>query len=89
VYDRNRKTLLAVAETCWVCGLPATPNDPLTCDHIQPISNGGSNYLDNLRAAHASCNSRRGRGVQKISNENTVSVPPRRSKSESFRRGFS
>ncbi|HEY9474658.1 MAG TPA: HNH endonuclease [Mycobacteriales bacterium] len=42
---------------CWLCGLPGAT----TADHITPLSKGGA-PLDpgNLRAAHHSCNSRRG-----------------------------
>jgi 5-methylcytosine-specific restriction endonuclease McrA len=34
----------------------------LTFDHVVPASLGGTNELGNLRAAHKSCNSARGRG---------------------------
>lgn len=59
-YRRNREILLATATVCAICGAGALENDPLTADHIIPVSDGGSNDLDNLRAAHRSCNSRRG-----------------------------
>lgn len=43
--------------TCHLCG---TPNSATTADHVIPRSLGGSNTLDNLRPACASCNSGRG-----------------------------
>ena len=41
---------------CHICGHPGAD----TMDHLIPWSHGGTNTLDNLRAAHRSCNSRRG-----------------------------
>jgi 5-methylcytosine-specific restriction endonuclease McrA len=37
---------------CWLCGLPGAD----TVDHIVGLADGGTNQLDNLRAAHLSCN---------------------------------
>jgi 5-methylcytosine-specific restriction endonuclease McrA len=54
-YRNLRKQVLAEEALCHLCGLPPTPNDPLTVDHL----NGSSNERSNLRAAHSSCNSRR------------------------------
>ncbi len=48
--------------SCWICGQPAKPGDPLTGDHIVPRIHGGQDVRENLRAAHRSCNSRRGAG---------------------------
>jgi 5-methylcytosine-specific restriction endonuclease McrA len=42
--------------TCWLCGLPGAD----TADHVIPRSRGGSNFDNNLRAAHRACNSKRG-----------------------------
>lgn len=57
-YRRNRAALLASHPTCAICGrAPAT-----TADHLTPISQGGTNSIDNLRPACAPCNS--GRGAQ-------------------------
>lgn len=53
---------------CWICCKPidATllPPNRLsgTADHVIPLSKGGSDADDNLRAAHCSCNCRRGAG---------------------------
>lgn len=42
---------------CWICGRPGATS----ADHIVPISAGGDpTSLLNLRAAHISCNSKRG-----------------------------
>ena len=38
---------------CWLCH-EAGAN---SADHVQPLSRGGLNTADNLRAAHQSCNS--------------------------------
>jgi len=40
---------------CQLCGKPMEYND-FNIDHIVPLSDGGSNSLDNLRAVHVSCN---------------------------------
>lgn len=51
---------------CWLCGEPIDYNadwkDPLsfTADHVDPIANGG-HMLGELKPAHRSCNSRRGK----------------------------
>ena len=41
---------------CWLCGRPGAD----TVDHVIPRALGGPDTLDNLRAAHRVCNSRRG-----------------------------
>lgn len=55
-YRRNRKTLLATTDICWICGRGGADS----ADHIIPLSRGGSNDLINLRAAHLLCNKGRG-----------------------------
>lgn len=55
-YRRNRAIILARATHCALCGQPPTPDDPLTCDHIRPITAGGTHAITNLQAAHESCN---------------------------------
>lgn len=52
------KAVVDAAQVCAICGRPPTPDDPLTADHIIPRSKGGTDGP--LRAAHRSCNSRRG-----------------------------
>ena len=62
-YQRARRELLAAATACAICGLPPTHDDPLTADHVVPRAHGGG-AAGNLRAAHRSCNSRRGATVR-------------------------
>lgn len=67
---RWRKHAIEVHERdrwiCQICGDPTTRawdcNDPLsaTLDHIKPRSRGGGDNIENLRTAHARCNSIRG-----------------------------
>jgi 5-methylcytosine-specific restriction endonuclease McrA len=57
---RIARGFLATQTVCAICGQPARPNDPLTIDHVIPVAHGGQTTLANLRAAHRSCNSRRG-----------------------------
>ena len=67
-YREARAVVLSRATECWLCGLPFRDSrDPMVCDHYVPTSLGGSDDVSNLRAAHASCNSRRGnRPVQEL-----------------------
>jgi 5-methylcytosine-specific restriction endonuclease McrA len=39
--------------TCVYCG---TRTGPITCDHVVPVSRGGSSTLDNLVTACLACN---------------------------------
>ena len=59
-HRRVRAQVLREETTCWICGRPGSPGDPLTADHIDARADGGTNTRENMRAAHASCNSRRG-----------------------------
>ena len=61
-YRRVRAQVLREETRCWLCGQPARLGDPLTADHVVARVDGGTNTRENLRAAHASCNSRRGAG---------------------------
>jgi 5-methylcytosine-specific restriction endonuclease McrA len=49
---------------CHLCGKVGTADDPLTIDHLIPVSRGGQTVRENLAAAHRSCNSRRGATMQ-------------------------
>jgi len=40
---------------CVICG----ESNDLTKDHIQPLSKGGSNYIDNIQPLCRSCNSKK------------------------------
>ena len=57
-YQQERAAVLHNASRCAICGLPPTATDPLTADHIVPLSRGGG-IEGNLRPAHRSCNSGR------------------------------
>ena len=74
--------------SCWICGEPAKPGDPLTADHLVPRIHGGPDVRENMRAAHRSCNSRRGAGVRGgwdgIANARHPPPDPATSFSESF-----
>jgi 5-methylcytosine-specific restriction endonuclease McrA len=50
---------VAGASVCAICGGLPTPRDPLTADHVRPVSGGGTSDPTNLRAVHRSCNSRK------------------------------
>lgn len=41
---------------CHVCSLGYLPNDPWSIDHDVALANGGTDHINNLRLAHASCN---------------------------------
>jgi len=64
-YRRNRQLLLKNVIYCVECRGLGTLNDPLTVDHIVPLSAGGSNALANLQVMHRSCNSRKGKKLVK------------------------
>lgn len=58
---RGLQALIAVVlneygTVCHLCGREGAT----TIDHIVPVSLGGDDSLENLRPAHASCNSSRG-----------------------------
>jgi len=70
-YARNRAILMGYATRCALTGKHPTADDPLECDHIIPIADGGTDDLHNLRAVLRSVNRQRGRG-------STGGHPPRR-----------
>lgn len=47
--------------TCHICGLPTVergvPGLEPVLDHVRPVANGGTHTYDNIRCAHALCNS--------------------------------
>lgn len=45
--------------TCGICGGEVAAND-LHLDHVTPYASGGLDTIDNLRVAHAGCNTQRG-----------------------------
>ena len=70
-HRRARAQTLAEELTCWLCGRVGTPENRLTADHVVPRAHGGRDERANLRAAHESCNKRRGEGYapEKISSD--------------------
>jgi 5-methylcytosine-specific restriction endonuclease McrA len=71
-YWTLRKIVKQQEPNCAICGLPwdphAAPRTPrsFTLDHITPMSRGGSlTDRSNVRAAHYSCNARRGAGLRR------------------------
>ncbi|MGW0690281.1 HNH endonuclease [Streptomyces sp. NPDC002738] len=59
-YRRARAVVLARQPFCSVCRHWGSSSNPLTADHIVPLSKGGTNDVANLRTYCRSCNSRRG-----------------------------
>ena len=55
-----RQTLLE-ERTCWLCGRPGEPDNPLEADHVVARANGGADARHNMRAACRHCN--RGRKI--------------------------
>ncbi|MCL2795845.1 MAG: HNH endonuclease [Microbacteriaceae bacterium] len=64
-YRKRARALRHRRQPCWLCGkpidysLPYTDPMAFTADHVQPRALGGK-LISELRAAHRSCNSRRG-----------------------------
>lgn len=60
-YDHQQAAaaVLADATVCAECGLPPTPDDPLTGGHIIDRQLGGSNEPGNYQPEHRSCNARK------------------------------
>lgn len=69
-YRAKTKRLRARADTCHICGewidrtLDYRHPMSWTADHVTPLTKGGK-LLGELRAAHRSCNARRGNRVDK------------------------
>jgi 5-methylcytosine-specific restriction endonuclease McrA len=59
-----RVPVLATARRCALCGGAPSPADPFEVDHIKPVATHPHLEYEptNLRAAHRSCNRRRGVG---------------------------
>jgi hypothetical protein len=51
--------LIACRGICGICG-EILGSDPIHIDHIVPVSKGGATEFENLQAAHARCNLRKG-----------------------------
>lgn len=54
---------------CYLCGRPidpqsTEPSQRLSVDHVMPLSKGGADSIENMRPAHAGCNSGKGDRVK-------------------------
>ena len=54
-----RHAVFTKSNVCAICGEPLDETN-FTIDHIIPLSRGGTNSLDNLRAVHETCNTLKG-----------------------------
>jgi 5-methylcytosine-specific restriction endonuclease McrA len=63
--QRFRATLKRSKPNCHICGNPilwdAPPTDPLSfvIDHVIPLRRGGLDVIENVKAAHRECNSKK------------------------------
>lgn len=48
---------------CLACGRKGTKRNPLTKDHVVPLSRGGTDDIENLQPLHRACNSAKGTRV--------------------------
>jgi 5-methylcytosine-specific restriction endonuclease McrA len=61
--DRHRKQIARGKPACHICGQPidyTLPHlDPksFVIDHVVPLTKGGADTIDNIKAAHRDCNS--------------------------------
>jgi len=63
--DKHRARIAKDQPACHICGKPidyTLPHlDPMyfVVDHVKPLAKGGTDTLDNKRAAHRECNSKK------------------------------
>lgn len=66
-YERNRRIAMARDKACRYCGAPKSKTDE--CDHVVPITRGGSNHHSNLVRACELCHAKKtgggGRNLRK------------------------
>lgn len=61
--DRHRAFIAKAQPACHLCGrsidYELRYDDPMSfvIDHVKPLAKGGSDTIDNIAAAHRSCNS--------------------------------
>jgi hypothetical protein len=68
-------------ESCRWCGTRDHPSNPLTLDHIVPISRGGRSTLDNLTILCSQCNTFKGDrtwALESLAEEEALAPPERR-----------
>lgn len=64
--DRHRALIAQGQPPCWICGLPIDYRLPhldpgaYVVDHVVALAAGGTDTLDNKRAAHRKCNRAKG-----------------------------
>lgn len=56
-----RRGVLALETRCCYCGELGRDADPLEAAHVIAVADGGLDVCENYRAAHRSCNRKRGR----------------------------
>ena len=60
--DKHRTQIARTKPACWLCGTPIDyelPHDDpksYVVDHVTALARGGTDTLDNKRAAHRDCN---------------------------------
>jgi 5-methylcytosine-specific restriction endonuclease McrA len=63
--DKHRARIARDKPSCHICGKPIDYTlkhlDPMSfvVDHVKPLAKGGSDTLDNKKAAHRECNSKK------------------------------
>jgi 5-methylcytosine-specific restriction endonuclease McrA len=63
-HQRRAKAVIAAQPWCSLCGHAGSQDNPLTADHVVPVSHGG--IRGPLRVACLRCNSRRGNRVRPV-----------------------
>jgi len=65
IRDQHRARIKRDKPACHICGQPidyTLPHlDPMsfTVDHVKPLAKGGADTMDNKKAAHRECNSKK------------------------------
>lgn len=62
---RFRKVIARTKANCHICGKPIDytlhhlDDGAFVIDHVKPLKLGGTDTIDNIKAAHRSCNSKK------------------------------